>query len=140
MSIKLRLLLWYINTFRKTDFTVSPVQMRTENAKALPLFHKIIDYKPIELAAIRDQQIPMRDGEKIRIRIYRPSMNQHLPVIVYFHGGGFVLRSIESHDLACRRLCQNNQAVVISVGYRLAPEYKFPIPHQDCYDSTGLGS
>ena len=136
MSIKLRLLLWYINNFRKTDFSISPAQMRAANSKALPLYHKIIDYKPIELAEIRDEQIPMRDGEKIRIRIYRPSKRQNLPLIVYFHGGGFVLRSIESHDLACRRLCRNNQAVVISVGYRLAPEYKFPIPHQDCYDAT----
>lgn len=136
MSIKLRLLLWYINTFKKTDFSISPAQMRLDNAKALPLFQKILDEKPIELADIRDAHIPMRDGEKIRIRIYRPSTSQDLPLIVYYHGGGFVLRSIESHDLVCRRLSRDNQAVVVSVGYRLAPEYKFPIPHQDCYDAT----
>ncbi|MEM7374829.1 MAG: alpha/beta hydrolase fold domain-containing protein [Bacteroidota bacterium] len=136
MSIKLRLLLWYINTFRKTDFTLSPSQMRVNNAKTLPLSRKILDYKPIALTEIRDEHIPMRDGEKICIRIYRPSSSQNLPVIVYYHGGGFVLRSIESHDLVCRRLSRDNQAVVVSAGYRLAPEYKFPIPHQDCYDAT----
>lgn len=136
MSIKLRLLLWYINTFRKKDLSIPPAQMRKENAKALPLFQKILDYKPIELAEIRDEQIPMRDGEKIRIRLYRPSSRQNLPLIVYYHGGGFVLRSIESHDLVCRRLSRGNQALVVSVDYRLAPEAKFPIPHQDCYDAT----
>lgn len=136
MSIKLRLLLWYINTFRKVDFTIPPAQMRKDNAKSLPLFRKILDYTPIELHEIRDEHIPMRDGEMIRIRIYRPSSAQHLPLIVYFHGGGFVLRSIESHDLVCRRLSRENQAIVVSVDYRLAPECKFPIPHQDCYDAA----
>lgn len=136
MSIKLRLLLWYINTFKKVDLTIPPAQARKDNAKVLGRFRKIIDYAPIELAEIRDEQIPMRDGEKIRIRIYRPSDQQNLPLIVYYHGGGFVLRSIESHDFVCRRLCQENQAVVVSVDYRLAPEYKFPVPHQDCYDAT----
>jgi len=136
MSIKLRLLLWYVNTFRKTDLSVPPAQMRKENAKALARFQKIIDYAPIDLAEIRDEYIPVRDNTKIRIRIYRPSEQLDLPLIVYYHGGGFVLRSIESHDLVCRRIARDNQAVVISVDYRLAPEYKFPVPHQDCYDAT----
>ena len=136
MSIKLRLLLWYVNTFRKTDLNVPPAQMRKENAKALARFQKIIDYAPIEMAEIWDEEISMRDGEMIRIRIYRPSDAPNLPLIAYYHGGGFVLRSIESHDLVCRRLARDNQAVVVSVGYRLAPEHKFPVPHQDCYDAT----
>ncbi|MEL6256853.1 MAG: alpha/beta hydrolase fold domain-containing protein [Bacteroidota bacterium] len=136
MSIKLRLLLWYVNTFKKTDLSIPPAQARLDNAKTLTLFRKIIDYAPIELAEIRDEQIGMRDGEEIRIRIYRPSEKKDLPLILFYHGGGFVLRSIESHDLVCRRIARDNQAVVVSVGYRLAPEFKFPIPHQDCYDAT----
>ncbi|MDW3652816.1 MAG: alpha/beta hydrolase [Bacteroidia bacterium] len=136
MSIKLRLLLWYVNTFRKTDLSISPAQARIDNARTLALFRKIIDYAPIDLAEIRDEQISVRDGEEISVRVYRPSNQQNLPLIVFYHGGGFVLRSIESHDLVCRRISRDNQAVVVSVGYRLAPEHKFPIPHQDCYDAT----
>lgn len=136
MTIKLRLLLWYLNNFTEDDLSISPTQIREENAKELPQMLKLIDYKPIKLAAIRDEHIKVRDGEKIHIRIYHPSQAQNLPLIIYFHGGGFVVRNIESHDLICRRLCKDNQAIVISVGYRLAPEYKFPIPPQDCYDAT----
>lgn len=136
MSIKLRLLLWYVHTFKKVDLNMPPSQMREENAKSQAFIQKIIDYKAIELPEIRDEQIPVRDGSKIRIRIYRPSDKQDLPLIVFYHGGGFVLRSVESHDLVCRRLCRDNQAVVVSVDYRLAPEHKFPTPHQDCYDAT----
>jgi len=130
------MLLWYLNNFRKEDLTIPPAQIRKANAKALPQFLKMLDFKPIDLANISDEKITMRDGENIRIRIYQPSDKKQLPLIIYFHGGGFVTRTIESHDLVCRRISHLNQAVVVSVDYRLAPEYKFPIPHQDCYDAT----
>ncbi len=136
MSIKLRLLLFYLNNFKKDDLTLPAAQTRKIQTKELPLFLKICDYAPIELAAIKDEQITMRDGATIPIRMYHPSKKEQLPVIVYFHGGGFVQRDIESHDLVCRRVAKENEAVVVSVGYRLAPEFKFPIPHQDCYDAT----
>jgi len=136
MNLKLRMLLWYLNNFQKEDLTIPPAQIRKENAKALPKFLKLLDHEPIALAAIRDEQIVMRDGENIRLRIYNPTDQKDLPLIIFFHGGGFVTRTIESHDLVCRRLSHLNQAVVVSVDYRLAPEYKFPIPHQDCYDAT----
>jgi acetyl esterase len=57
-------------------------------------------------------------------------------VIMFFHGGGFVLRDIDSHDKFCRRTARDNKALVISVGYRLAPEYKFPAGVYDAYDAT----
>lgn len=136
MTIKLRLLLWYLELFNKDDLSLSAVQIREENAKALPRILKYVDYSPIKLAGIRDEQIEVRDGKKIRLRIYHPSQGQNLPLIVYFHGGGFVVHTIETFDLVCRRLCKGNQAIVISVDYRLAPEFKFPIPSQDCYDAT----
>ena len=136
MTIKLRLLLWYLNTFKKEDLINSPAHIRAQNAKDLALFLKVLDKAPIEIGDIKDQQILMRDGTRIPIRVYRPSKQTGLPLIVYYHGGGFVLRSIESHDRVCRRLARDNGAVVVSVDYRLAPEHKFPTPHQDCYDAT----
>ena len=97
---------------------------------------KLIDFPAVEMHDVQDMTITMRDGVDIPIRIYIPSASKNRPVFVFYHGGGFVTRSIESHDKACRRLAKVNDMVVVSVGYRLAPEYKFPIPHQDCYDAT----
>ena len=69
MSIKLRLLLFYLNTFKKDDLTLSAAETRKIQTKELPLFKKICDYAPIELAEIKDEQISMRDGAKIKVRI-----------------------------------------------------------------------
>ena len=52
--------------------------------------------------------------------------NKKSPLIIYFHGGGFVMGDLESHDLVCRHLCKQTHAMVIAVDYKLAPEYKFP--------------
>ena len=66
---------------------------------------------------------------------------------VYLHGGGFWLGSIEGSDIACRELCVASGALVVSVGYRLAPEHQFPVPVEDCYaglcwvsDACGIGA
>ena len=82
-----------------------------------------------------DIEIPVRDGAQIPVRIYRPTQEKNLKTIVFYHGGGFVLRNIETHDDLCRRIATKTGALVISVGYRLAPEYKFPVPVYDCYDA-----
>lgn len=63
--------------------------------------------------------------DNIKVRIYRNSPNV-LPVIVFFHGGGFVLGSIDSHDSVARNICKYSNCVVMSVEYGLAPEYKYP--------------
>lgn len=138
MSLKLRLLLFYINHIAgKLDFAqLSPSTFRKLNQKEGVKVKYLIDYQAIELHSVQDKQIEMRDGANIPIRIYRPSAKTNLPIITFFHGGGFVTRSIDSHDRVCRRLAKENQAVVVSVGYRLAPEYKFPVPVHDCYDAT----
>jgi acetyl esterase len=73
------------------------------------------------------------------LRIYRQSTTnapKMLPVVMYFHGGGWVLGDIQTHDALCRRLCYFAKCAVVSVGYRLAPEHPFPIPFDDCYSAT----
>lgn len=137
MSIKLRLLLFYLNNFTKTEFGDAPVSIirkldREQRDKAAML----LDYAAIDLHQVDNRSITMRDGESIPIRIYRPTAAESLPIVVFFHGGGFVIRDIDSHDKTCRRIAHTSQVVVVSVGYRLAPEYKFPIPMQDAYDAT----
>ena len=67
------------------------------------------------------------------MRIYQNTDTVNQRVIIYYHGGGFVLYGLDSHDNVCRRLCRMNNCVVVSVDYRLAPEYTFPAAHEDAY-------
>jgi acetyl esterase len=69
------------------------------------------------------------------IRIYRPSENCHLPTILFIHGGAWVAGNLDTHDNLARFLCSKSGAVVISVGYLNAPEGKFPLPLEQCYEA-----
>ena len=77
---------------------------------------------------INDEQA---DG--VPVRIYNPNPEQTLPGLVYLHGGGWVIGDLETHDHVCRKLANAANCVVVSVDYRLAPEFPFPIPVDDCY-------
>ncbi len=79
----------------------------------------------------RDALVPAQAGE-IPVRIYRPRPGL-LALHVYFHGGGFWLGTLDQSDSSCRRLATESDRVVISVGYRLAPEAKFPSQVEECY-------
>lgn len=82
---------------------------------------------------VEDMVLPL-SGRTIPSRIYR-SRAATAPALVYYHGGGYVTGSIETHDAICRTLANEADCTVISVGYRLAPEHKFPIPVEDAYDA-----
>lgn len=80
-------------------------------------------------------EAPARDGQRIPLRLYRPvGAEGGLPVLVYFHGGGFVVGSLDSHEGVCRELCARSACVVLAVGYRLAPEHRFPVALEDGED------
>ena len=86
--------------------------------------------RPPAVAEVSDLALEGPHGE-LRARIYRPSAAS-LPGLLYFHGGGFMLGSIETHDTMCRLLAREARATVISVDYRLAPEHRFPIAVEEC--------
>jgi acetyl esterase len=87
------------------------------------------------IGAVADRRIPGPAGE-IPVRIYTPTGSAPFPLLVFFHGGGWVLGGIETHDSICRELANGAGCVVVSVDYRLAPEHKFPAAADDCYAAT----
>ena len=105
---------------------------------------------PEARAAVAERRVPANNIEDVRttidhavpgpagaipVRIYYPhgDLSGHRPAIVFYHGGGFVFCDIESHDGFCRALARGSQAVVVSVGYRLAPEHPAPAAALDAF-------
>ena len=106
-----------------------------ETIRAGDLARYSFDVPPEEVNAVEDRTI---DGPRgpLRIRIYRPNLKAENPVTVFFHGSGFVICSIETHDAMCRSFCRRAATVVVSVDYALAPEKKFPAAPDDCFAAT----
>jgi acetyl esterase len=73
------------------------------------------------------------DGGEIAVRIYRPSDERDLPIVVFFHGGGWVLCDLDSHDAMARRMANTSGCIVVATDYRLAPEHRYPTAAEDCY-------
>lgn len=91
---------------------------------------------PLPVGKVIDgQTIPGRSGNQIPIRIYSPAGAGPFPVILYFHGGGFVIATIDTYDASARALCDYANAVVVSVEYRKAPEHPYPAAREDAIDS-----
>lgn len=90
---------------------------------------------PDPLARVEDRTVPGPAGE-VPVRLYASSHDPALPVIVFFHGGGWVLSSVDGHDTLARRIASRTGLLVVSVDYRLAPEFPFPAPHDDCWAAT----
>lgn len=95
----------------------------------------VLQGEPESVASVEDRRVPGPAGE-IPVRIYKPSNAANLPVLVYFHGGGWVLMDVETHDPLCRALANAAGCAVVSVDYRLAPEAKYPAASDDCYAAT----
>jgi acetyl esterase len=88
--------------------------------------------EPLAVAKVENRTVPGPGGE-LRVRIYTPDGDGSFPVLVYYHGGGFVLCDLDTHDGTCRSLANGASVVVVSVDYRLAPEHCFPAAPEDCY-------
>lgn len=86
--------------------------------------------EPVE--RVEDRSIPGPAG-RIPARLYAPAAKGSLPLLVYYHGGGWTIGNLDTHDNACRQLANRARCAVLSVDYRLAPEHKFPAAVEDAF-------
>jgi len=96
---------------------------------------KALSPDPMPIAETRDIAIP-GPGGPIPARLYRSAKNGTLPVLVFLHGGGWVVGNIDSHEAMCRHLANRAECAVLSVDYRMGPEHKFPAAVEDCFAAT----
>ncbi|HEY2445288.1 MAG TPA: alpha/beta hydrolase [Rhizomicrobium sp.] len=123
---------------------VSPVEARG----MLATFMNLVGPKKVPIGEVRDLEAP-GPGGAIRLRSYTPASaaSTVLPTLIFFHGGGFVIGDLDTHDGICRLLANESGARVIAVDYRLSPEHKFPAAVEDARavfrwigaHSSGLG-
>lgn len=109
---------------------LTPTQAREAYAKGAD----VLEVPKAELVRVEDLAFTNRDGANIPVRLYSPS-HEKLPVLLYFHGGGFVIGSVQTHDILCREISRLSGAAVLSVDYRLAPEHPFPAAQNDAWDA-----
>jgi acetyl esterase len=115
----------------------TPEELRAERAEMMARFVPMPEYAGVR---VEQRTIVVDDGaggREMAVRVYRPAGSRaRLPVVVYFHGGGFVMGTLDTHDPYCRGLTTEAGVMVVSVDYRLAPEHKFPAGVEDCFAAT----
>jgi len=92
----------------------------------------VLSPKPPEIAEAR---LLVFDNS-VAVRAYRPVLNETLPALMFFHGGGWTIGDLDTHDVVCRQLAIGARCAVFSVDYRLAPEHPFPAAVEDCFSAT----
>jgi len=99
---------------------------------------QILDLDPAPMHHVEDMAVPVRDGATIRARLYQPVEPNRFngaPALVFYHGGGFTVGSVDTHDALCRMFASQAECQVLSVDYRLAPEFRFPVAVYDAFDA-----
>ena len=106
-----------------------------EEVRKAYLFYPTLSGKPEQVFRVGDRKIPGPAGE-IPIRVYTPNPSSGLPILVFFHGGGFVAGSLEVEDTPLRSVTNRCGCIVVSVAYRLAPENRYPAAPDDAFAAT----
>lgn len=111
--------------------TLTPAQARV----AYEIGSGVLEVPKAPLPRVEDFHIPTRDGAELPARLYVPSLDAGLPLLLYLHGGGFTIGSIATHDTLCRELARLAGCMVVSLDYRLAPQHRFPTASNDAWDA-----
>jgi acetyl esterase len=90
---------------------------------------------PVEVASVENRTVDT-DAGAVRVRVFTPEAEGPVPIMMYFHGGGYVKGGLDETDAFCRRLAKTTGNVVVSVDYRLAPEHPYPAALDDAYHSS----
>jgi acetyl esterase len=130
---KIRLLIQLLRLQKPVHLMSLDELRRLDAALLSPVLQQILCGERIELPQVVDQSVEGRYGS-IPIRLYYPSLQKNLPLILFFHGGGWIYGNFQTHDLMCRRLTQDAEAIVLAVRYRLSPFFKYPVALEECYD------
>jgi acetyl esterase len=110
-----------------------PIERTTPEEARLGLRLRTAALGPVEdVPVIEEHRVPVPDGT-IGVRLYRPAGRAPFPGLVFYHGGGWVIGDLDTHDGLCRALTNAGGCVVLSVDYRLAPEHRFPTAAEDAY-------
>ncbi|MGA2410394.1 MAG: alpha/beta hydrolase, partial [Candidatus Binataceae bacterium] len=112
--------------------SMSPAEARS----AIDVMFAAFRGNPAPVGRVEDRKLPGGPAGDVPVRIYSPPGRGPFGGLVFFHGGGWVIGNIETHDALCRDLTSRANIVTISVDYRLAPEHKFPAAPEDCYAVT----
>lgn len=129
MNWKVKLVLAYAKVRKPIDVnSVHDIPSLRKKSETAARIGSLLFDRKISLQEVTDTH-----AGHIPLRIYKNSSANGQRVMIYYHGGGFVLYGLDSHDLVCRRLCAMNNCIVVSVDYRVAPEHTFPVAHQDAF-------
>lgn len=111
---------------------IDMAELTPEAMRALFTALAATDGPPVEVGSVEDRTIPGPRGD-VPVRVYRPDVDGGAPVLVWYHGGGWVIGDLESTDATCRKLCGRAGVVVVSVDYGLAPEQPYPAGPDDAW-------
>jgi acetyl esterase len=113
---------------------LTPAQARDSYRRAA----RVLEIAPASVARTDDFSIRARDGYALPLRVYAPRgelPRAGFPLLMFYHGGGFTIGDLETHDAVCRMLCHGADCIVMAVDYRLAPEHPFPSAANDAWDA-----
>ena len=113
---------------RQPFFAMTPAEARIAYALAA----EVLEPPRAALARVQDCEVPAADGARLPARLYAPGQAR-LPVLLYLHGGGFVIGGLETHDSLCRQFALRSGGAVLALDYRLAPEHRFPTAVDDAW-------
>ena len=117
----------------KLHHLLDPVQLRTERLRQLREDNLI----PPKIYNSENLKIKNRFNKNVKLRFYFPkhfNKKTKIPTIVFFHGGGFVMGDLDTHDFTCRSICLESQMIIVAVDYSLSPEHKFPYAVEEVKD------